>query len=96
VEFTARVYKPETNCFRTEIAAARPAPRIGASKSARERAVKSLFKIAIEAIAGARQRRARERLFAQLDERTLRDIGLEREANHARERRRFAMRFGMY
>jgi hypothetical protein len=58
--------------------------------------VKSLFKTAIEAIVSARQRRARERLFAQLDERTLRDIGMEREANQARERQRLHLRFGMY
>jgi uncharacterized protein YjiS (DUF1127 family) len=57
--------------------------------------VKSFFKSAIEAIAAAHERRSRERLLAQLDERTLRDIGLEREANQVRERR-LNLRFGMY
>lgn len=50
----------------------------------------------MEAIADARIRRERERVLAQLDERTLRDIGLEHEANHARDRQRFQLRFGMY
>ena len=58
--------------------------------------MKSLFKIAVRAFESAQQRRARERLMVELDERTLRDIGLEREAYHARERRRLAMHFGMY
>jgi hypothetical protein len=57
----------------------------------------SLFKVAIKLFSAARQKRARERLLTQLDERTLRDIGLEHEANHARERtRRVHLRFGMY
>jgi uncharacterized protein YjiS (DUF1127 family) len=59
--------------------------------------MRTLFKIAIEAFASARQKRARVRLLEQLDERTLRDIGLEHEANRARARSRAAfMRFGMY
>ena len=49
-----------------------------------------------ETIAQARMRRERERLLAQLDERTLRDIGMEREANRARDRHRLSLRFGMY
>ena len=57
--------------------------------------MKTLFQI-FEAIANARMRRERERLLAQLDERTLRDIGLEREANRARDRQRLNLRFGMY
>jgi hypothetical protein len=36
-------------------------------------------------------------MLTQLDERTLRDIGLEFEANHARERaRRLELRLGTY
>ena len=36
-------------------------------------------------------------MLSQLDERTLRDIGLEIEANSARaRRRRLDLRFGMY
>jgi hypothetical protein len=44
----------------------------------------------------ALSRRALEREIRQLDERTLRDVGLELEANRARERRRLALRFGEY
>ena len=59
--------------------------------------MRTLFKIAIDAFAAARQKRVRERLIEQLDERTLRDIGLEHEANRARTRVRHAYaRFGMY
>jgi hypothetical protein len=59
--------------------------------------MRTLFQIAIDAFAAARQKRVRERLLEQLDERTLRDIGLEHEANRARSRARQAyMRFGMY
>jgi uncharacterized protein YjiS (DUF1127 family) len=59
--------------------------------------MRTLFKIAIEAFASARQKHVRVRLLEQLDERTLRDIGLEHEANRARTRSRAAfMRFGMY
>ena len=59
--------------------------------------MRTLFQIAIDAFAAARQKRVRERLLEQLDERTLRDIGLEHEANRARARTRQAyMRFGMY
>jgi uncharacterized protein YjiS (DUF1127 family) len=57
----------------------------------------SLFKVAIKLFSAARQKRARERLLTQLDERTLRDIGLEQEANRARDRARNGyLRFGMY
>ena len=41
-------------------------------------------------------RRNRERMIEALDEYTLRDIGLEREAMHARERRRLSLHFGGY
>jgi uncharacterized protein YjiS (DUF1127 family) len=54
------------------------------------------FKLAIDAFAASRQKRARNRLLDQLDERTLRDIGLEHEANRARERSRQYLRFGVY
>jgi hypothetical protein len=39
---------------------------------------------------------ARQRAIRELDERTLRDVGLEVEANLARERTRLAKRFGAY
>ena len=59
--------------------------------------MKRIFSLAIDAIAAARQKRARARLMHELDERTLRDIGLEHEANRARSRSRQAyLRFGMY
>ncbi|HEU4352568.1 MAG TPA: DUF1127 domain-containing protein [Burkholderiales bacterium] len=58
--------------------------------------MKRIFRLAVEAFVTAREARARARLVSQLDERTLRDIGLEQEANHARERNRLAMRFGAY
>src|SRR5687767_10176346 len=41
-------------------------------------------------------RRNRERMIEELDEYTLRDIGLEREALRARERRRLSLHFGGY
>ena len=59
--------------------------------------MKSLFKLAIDSFAAVQEKRARARLLTQLDERTLRDIGLEFEANSARERaRRIDLRFGTY
>jgi hypothetical protein len=59
--------------------------------------MKSILKLAFEALARAQQKRARARLFSELDERTLRDIGLEHEANRARARSRaLFLRFGMY
>jgi len=58
--------------------------------------VKTFFKLAIEAFKNARLERARAQVIEQLDERTLRDIGLDTEANRARERTRLAFRFGMY
>lgn len=58
--------------------------------------MKRIFRLAVEAFVAAREERARARLLSQLDERTLRDIGLEQEANRARERNRLAMRFGAY
>jgi hypothetical protein len=58
--------------------------------------MKTFFRL-IEAFAVAQERRARARLISTLDERTLRDIGLEHEANRARDRVRYGfMRFGMY
>lgn len=50
----------------------------------------------IDLIAAARQKRAQARMLSQLDERTLRDIGMEIEANNARQRRRIELRFGTY
>jgi hypothetical protein len=58
--------------------------------------MKRIFRLAIDAFMTARQERARARLTSQLDERTLRDIGMEQEANRARERNRLALRFGAY
>ncbi len=58
--------------------------------------MKRFFRLAVEAFAAARQERARAQLASHLDERTVRDIGLEHEANRARERNRLAMRFGGY
>ena len=50
----------------------------------------------IDVIAAARAKRAQVRMLSQLDERTLRDIGMEIEANNARQRRRIDLRFGTY
>ena len=58
--------------------------------------MKRIFKLAVDAFFAARHERARARLLMELDERTLRDIGLEQEANRARERTRVAMRFAGY
>ena len=59
--------------------------------------MKRIFSLVVEAIVATQQRRARASLLEQLDERTLRDIGLEHEANHARVRSRQPfMRFGLY
>jgi hypothetical protein len=59
--------------------------------------VKSLLSQVVQAFAETRQRLARQRMVEQLDEQTLRDIGLEHEANRARARsRQLYMRFGMY
>ena len=41
-------------------------------------------------------RRSQQRMLEELDEATLRDIGLEREAMRARERRRLGLHFGGY
>lgn len=57
--------------------------------------MKRIFRLAIDAFAAARLDRARARLVEQLDERTLRDIGMDLEANRARERTRLGIRFGM-
>ena len=57
--------------------------------------IKFLEKV-LNAIAAAQARRAQARMLNQLDERTLRDIGMEIEANNARQRRRIELRFGTY
>ena len=41
-------------------------------------------------------RRSQARMLEELDESTLRDIGLEREAMRARDRRRLVLHFGAY
>ena len=58
--------------------------------------MKRIFRLAWDAFESARRSRATARAIEHLDERTLRDIGLEGEANRVRERSRVAMRFGAY
>lgn len=55
-----------------------------------------ILNLMLDAFAEAQRKRSQARLFQHLDERTLRDIGLEGEANRVRERSRVAMRFGAY
>jgi len=56
-----------------------------------------ILNLVFDACAAAQKKRAQASMLNQLDERTLRDIGLEFEANSARERtRRLDMRFGTY
>ncbi len=56
-----------------------------------------ILNLVFDAFGEARRKRAQARLLQHLDERTLRDIGLEFEANHARERsKRIDLRFGIY
>jgi len=56
-----------------------------------------ILNLVFDAIANAQNKRAQSRLMHHLDERTLRDIGMEFEANKARERsRRIDLRFGTY
>ena len=56
-----------------------------------------ILNVVLDAFAEARRKRSQARLLQHLDERTLRDIGLEVEANHARHRaRRVDLRFGTY
>ena len=56
-----------------------------------------ILNLVFDAIANAQRKRAQARLLNHLDERTLRDIGMEFEANKARERsRRIDLRFGTY
>ena len=56
-----------------------------------------ILNLVFDAFPAAQKKRAQARMLNQLDERTLRDIGLEFEANSARERtRRLDMRFGTY
>lgn len=55
-----------------------------------------ILRIAYDAYVGAQHKRAQERMLAELDERTLRDIGMDVEANRRRElvhaaRARFAL-----
>ncbi len=55
-----------------------------------------IFKLACDAVLDVQRKRANARLLEQLDERTLRDIGLETQANIARERTRLGFRLGAY
>jgi hypothetical protein len=56
-----------------------------------------ILNVVLDAFVEARRKRAQARLLQHLDERTLRDIGLEVEANYARNRaRRIDVRFGTY
>ena len=52
--------------------------------------MKRVISLAWSSFVAARRARATARALERLDERTLRDIGLEREANRVRERNRFA------
>ena len=55
------------------------------------------FAFAVETFAAMQRSRAHAQVLERLDERTLRDIGLEHEANRARARsRQLYMRFGTY
>jgi hypothetical protein len=54
--------------------------------------MKTILELLMEVLAKS----AHARTIEQLDERTLRDIGMDLEANRARERTRLAMRFGSY
>ena len=56
--------------------------------------MKRIFTSVLETLYAIREARVRQRLVEELDERTLRDIGLDHEANRARERSRIALRFG--
>ena len=58
--------------------------------------MKRIFTSVLETLYAIREARVRQRLVDELDERTLRDIGLDHEANRARERSRIALRFGAY
>lgn len=58
--------------------------------------MKRVIRLAWNAFVAARRARATARALERLDERTLRDIGLEREANRVRERSRFAYHLGAY
>jgi uncharacterized protein YjiS (DUF1127 family) len=56
-----------------------------------------ILNLVFDAFTAAQKRRAQARMLSQLDERTLRDIGLEFEANSARQRaKRLDLRFSMY
>ena len=58
--------------------------------------MKRILNTVVETFFAIREARARQRLIDELDERTLRDIGLDHEANRVRERTRIALRFGAY
>lgn len=54
------------------------------------------MKAVLEFLIDVMARRAHARVIEELDERTLRDIGLDFEANQARERSRLGARFESY
>ena len=59
--------------------------------------MKSFFQRLLEALATAQQERARRAAFDQLDAHTLRDIGLEHEAERVRRRTaRERLQFSVY
>ena len=59
--------------------------------------MKSFFKRLLAALAQAQQERARRAAFEQLDAHTLRDIGLEHEAERAQRRAlRERLQFSIY
>jgi uncharacterized protein YjiS (DUF1127 family) len=59
--------------------------------------MKTVFKRLLEALTEAQKARARKIAFEQLDAHTLRDIGLEHEADRARRRAlRERLQFSVY
>jgi hypothetical protein len=59
--------------------------------------MKTVFKRVLDALMAAQQARARKLGFEQLDAHTLRDIGLEHEADRARRRAlRERLQFSVY
>lgn len=55
-----------------------------------------IFRLAYDAAINAQSQRATTRLIQELDERTLRDIGFEAEANARRDATRLPSYLGMY
>ena len=59
--------------------------------------MRRIFRLALDAFAAAREEQVRRAAFARLDAHTLRDIGLEAQAEQARRRAlRERLRFRQY